>query len=71
MALQRDLDDLRQRIAADDYAVDPRVVADAMLRRQAGRPATGPGSPMLVAAELDWLFPRAEQDEPSPRQDPS
>jgi len=71
MASQRELDDLRRRIAAGAYAVDPRVVADAMLRRRAQPPAGGAGSPMLVARELDWLFPGAEQGESGPRHDPA
>ena len=53
---------LRERIARGEYVVDPRAVADAMLRRL--------GSAVLVAPEpLDRPPVHAEEDEVVPGDD--
>jgi hypothetical protein len=53
---------LRERIARGEYVVDPRAVADAMLRR--------PRSLVLVPAEaLERLAVLADEDEPLPGPD--
>ena len=61
MASDRELADLRRRIAAGEYAVDSRAVADAMLRRMPGALRPGGRSRMLVAAELDRLSARVHE----------
>ena len=56
--------DLKRRIAAGDYVVDPHAVAAAMLRRGAERAEARRLSRMLVAGELDRLS--CGRDEPGP-----
>ena len=57
--------DLRRRIASGDYVVDPRAVAEAMLRRYE-RVASGPSRGMPVSAEMiDRLAARPKQDDPA------
>jgi hypothetical protein len=57
--------DLKRRIAAGDYVVDPHAVAAAILRRGAERAEARRLSRMLVAGELDRLS--GGRDEPGPR----
>ena len=57
--------DLKRRIADGTYVVDPRAVAEAMLRRQADRDDARRLSRMLVSGELDR--PAVRADEPGPR----
>jgi hypothetical protein len=62
MAVDRDL---KRRIAAGEYVVDPHAVAAAMLRRGAERAEARRLSRMLVAGELDRLS--AGREEPGSR----
>ena len=57
--------DLKQRIAAGEYVVDPHAVADAMLRRGAELAEARRLSRMLVAGEVDGL--PGGRDEPGAR----
>jgi hypothetical protein len=57
--------ELRRRIAAGEYVVDPHAVASAMLRRSAHRAEARRLSRMLVAGELDGL--PVAPDEPDAR----
>jgi len=61
MAVDREL---TERIRAGEYVVDPRAVAEAMLRRSADRAEARRLSRMLVARELDR--PAGRRDEPGP-----
>jgi hypothetical protein len=56
--------ELRRRIAAGEYVVDPHAVADAILRRGAERREAERLSRMLVAREGDLLSSRPEQPQP-------
>jgi hypothetical protein len=57
--------ELRRRIAAGEYVVDPHAVAAAILRRSADRADARRLSRMLVSGELDRL--PGGPDQPHPR----
>ena len=61
--MQADLEDLRYRIAAEEYEVDPQAVAGAILKRRRGGQ---PLSEVLVPAEVEGRAIRSEQAEPAP-----
>ena len=57
--------ELRRRVAAGEYVVDPHAVAEAMLRRHEDRATARRLSRVLVAGQLDRLA--APADEPDAR----
>ena len=57
--------ELRRRVAAGEYVVDPHAVAGAILRRRSDRAEARRLSRMLVAGELDDLA--VAPDEPRAR----
>jgi hypothetical protein len=61
--------ELRRRIAAGEYVVDPHAVAAAMLRRGADRAEARGPSRMLVAGELDRLPGGGDESRPGPGHD--
>jgi hypothetical protein len=61
--------ELRRRIAAGEYVVDPHAVAAAMLRRNADRAEARRLSRMLVAGEVDGIPRRPDEPEPGTSRD--
>jgi Anti-sigma-28 factor, FlgM len=61
--------ELRRRIAEGEYVVDPRAVADAMLRRSADRADARRLSRMLVSGEVDRLPGGPHEPQPGARRD--
>jgi hypothetical protein len=57
--------ELRRRVRAGEYVVDPHAVAEAMLRRRDDRATARRLSRVLVAGQLDRLA--APADEPDAR----
>jgi hypothetical protein len=61
--------ELKRRIAAGDYVVDPHAVAAAMLRRSADRAEARRLSRMLVAGEVDRFPGRSDEPQSGSRGD--
>jgi hypothetical protein len=56
--------DLRRRIASGNYLIDPRAVAEAMLRHYL-RVASGSFGGMPVSGEVERLVLRPEHGDPA------
>lgn len=68
--MERGIDpDLRRRVAAGEYVVDPHAVADAILRHRADRAEARRLSRVLVARELDGLAVPVEEPDAAPSDD--
>jgi hypothetical protein len=61
--------ELRRRIAEGTYVVDPRAVAEAMVRRSADRADARRLSRMLVSGEVDRLAVAPDESRSRPRRD--
>jgi hypothetical protein len=55
--------ELRRRVQSGEYTVDPRAVAEAMLRRRDDLAAARRLSWVLVAGELDGISFRPDEPE--------